>query len=398
MRVLHLASSFPRHPLDHNAPWLLDLLRAQAAAGVSVAVLAPHDRGLPLRERWGDVEVVRFRYAPGPWEKLAYRGGLLAAAASAGGRALVPGLLAAFAAATAREVRRLRPDVVHAHWWLPGGMAAAVALGHRHPLVVTLHGSDVHLASQRAWRPLCRAVLSRALVVLAASDWLAEEATGLLGLPPGRVGVGRMPVARREPGEGAATSPGAPPSPLRLVAVGRLVHEKGFDVLLDALGLLVGTGVDARLEIVGEGPLAASLRERAAHLGERVRWLAPMPRGDLARHMAGAAAVVVPSRREGLGLVALEALAAGCPVVASRVGGLHEIVADGADGALVAPDDPPALAAALRRLPLPPPRGAALARHSPETVASAHVSAYHEAIQRHEHAGPRRAGGRHRWS
>ena len=87
-------------------------------------------------------------------------------------------------------------------------------------------------------------------------------------------------------------------------------------------------------------------------------------------------ALVAPSRREGLGLVALEAFARGRPVVASRVGGLAESVVDGVDGFLVPPDDPKALAAALARLPIDPPAASALLKHSPIEVGRTHLEAY----------------------
>jgi glycosyltransferase involved in cell wall biosynthesis len=87
-------------------------------------------------------------------------------------------------------------------------------------------------------------------------------------------------------------------------------------------------------------------------------------------------ALVAPSRREGLGMVALEAFTRGRPVVASRVGGLAESVEDGVDGYLVPPEDPIALAAAIARLPFGPPKGTATLRHSPIEVGRSHLEAY----------------------
>ncbi|MGH9073668.1 MAG: glycosyltransferase, partial [Acidimicrobiales bacterium] len=253
LRVLHLTSSFPRHEADTVAPFLLDLARVEAGAGMDVHVLAPHDAGLPRREDWDGIGIARYRYAPPAWEGLAYRGGLLGAASKPARAPLVPALLAAFLAAATAEARRLRPDVLHAHWWLPAGLAGAgarVATGT--PLVVTLHGTDVHLAARPGWRLPARAVAVRATALVAASEALAGEAALVLGLPPGRVGVARMPVSAAAHGIGATPLPPWPP--LRLVAVGRLVPEKGLDVLLGAVRRLVAAGQDVRLEVVGGGP------------------------------------------------------------------------------------------------------------------------------------------------
>jgi glycosyltransferase involved in cell wall biosynthesis len=372
VRVLHLTSSFPRSAGDHVAPFLLDLARAQVDGGDEVAVLAPHDAGVPRAERLLGVEVHRFRYATDRAERLAYRGGLLGTTRTAGGLLLLPLLLVSFAAAALRLGRRWRPDMLHAHWWLPAGVCALPAARLlRVPLVVTLHGSDVHLLRRPLVRRLGLAVLRRAAVVAVVSEDLRRAAVDLVGLPAEQVRVLRMPVAR-------VADPVPVPSggPVRLVAAGRLSPEKGFDVLLEAVRRALADGADLRLELVGSGPEQERLAALAARLGDRVQLTPALPREQLWRRIEAAHALVVPSRREGLGLVALEAIARGRPVVASRAGGLPEAVRDGEDGLLVPVADAAALAAALRRVPLPPPRGAALERHAPSAVAQAHASAY----------------------
>jgi colanic acid/amylovoran biosynthesis glycosyltransferase len=181
----------------------------------------------------------------------------------------------------------------------------------------------------------------------------------------------RMPVTRV-----AEVAPPPAGGPTRLVAAGRLSVEKGFDVLLEALAVAVGQGADLQLDLIGSGPEREHLAALAAPLGERVRMIPAQPRELLWQHVDAAQVLVVPSRREGLGLVALEAIARGRPVIASRAGGLVEVVHDGVDGRLVPPEDVAALAAALHELPLEAPKGAALDRHAPQDVAGAHRDAY----------------------
>jgi len=376
VRVLHLTSSFPRSEGDHVAPFLLDLVRAQRCDGLDVAVLAPHDQGAPRSGALHGVGIHRFRYAPARFERLAYRGGLLGRSRTPAGLALLPVFFVAFTVASVRLARRFRPDVLHAHWWLPAGICGLVASRLTGvPLVVTLHGTDVHLLRHGLLRRLGGLVLRHAALVVVVSEDLRRSVVAALGLPVDRVQVLRMPVERVAVLDSAVrTAPSG--GPLRLVAAGRLSDEKGFDVLLEALVLAVAEGLDVQLELVGSGPEHSRLAALAARLDGRVRLIPAQPRAALWERMDAAQALVVPSRREGLGLVALEAIARGRPVIASRVGGLPETVRDGVDGVLIPPEDPRALADALHRLRLETPTGDALARHAPGEVAAAHRGAY----------------------
>jgi glycosyltransferase involved in cell wall biosynthesis/uncharacterized membrane protein YbhN (UPF0104 family) len=376
LRVLHLTSSFPRFEQDPVAPFLLDLARAQIEAGLEVEVLSPHDRGLPVEERLAGIAVRRFRYAPSRLEVLAYRGGILARAR--GPRVLLlPGFVAAFAGAAVTAAGRFRPDVLHAHWWMPAGLAGLFAsrlIGV--PLVITVHGTDLHLARSVGLRMLARAVLRRAAVVGAVSEALQAQVAGVLEASPEYIPVLRMPVTPQGP-----PSPFPPHPPVRVVAAGRLVPEKGFEVLIEAARILAAEGLDLTVEIVGDGPGARRLEALAQEADGRVRLTSSIAPSELGSHIERAHALVAPSLREGMGLVALEALSYGRPVIASRTGGLPEAVADGEDGLLVPPGDAQALARAIRQLPLPPPRGASLKKHLPEEVAKGHARVYQEASQ-----------------
>lgn len=334
-----------------------------------------------VRVRW-------FHYAPAGLERLAYRGGLLAAARSPAAL-LIPPFLAAMTAAVRRATRDFQPDLIHAHWWFPAGFCALPASRRSgRPLVITAHGSDLHLLRFPPLRPLARAVLRHAALVTAVS---ADAARLLTTLDPAlRPTVLPLPVP---PGPPLRPLPVCPP--LRVLAAGRLVPEKGFDVLIDALRVAVGRGLDVQAEILGSGPLRPSLVSQAAPLADRVRILPAVSREELAAHIDAAHVVVVPSRREGLGLVAVEALARGRFVIASRVGGLPEVIDDADDGWLVAPEDPDALAAALlaaadkfgesgesrQNSRTPAPRPVAL-RHSPAKVGQSHRDAYSSVVLR----------------
>jgi glycosyltransferase involved in cell wall biosynthesis len=158
-----------------------------------------------------------------------------------------------------------------------------------------------------------------------------------------------------------------------VLALASLVHRKGLDVLLEALARMQATGGSAVKDtiawIAGEGPERAALESLSERLGlsARVRFLGR--RDDAADLLAACDLLVLPSRREGLGVSALEALAARRPVVASRVGGLAEAVVDGRTGLLVEPEDPSALAQALGRLSGDPALRRSLGEAGPDRLA-----------------------------
>jgi glycosyltransferase involved in cell wall biosynthesis len=130
-----------------------------------------------------------------------------------------------------------------------------------------------------------------------------------------------------------------------VLGVGRLAAQKGFDVLLDAAAHWLDLDPPPLLAIAGDGPLAGELRARAASLGVTAVFLGR--RDDVADLLAGAAVFVLPSRWEGQPLIVQEALRAGAPIVATRVGGIPDLVGDDA-AVLVGPGDAPGLAAAVR--------------------------------------------------
>ena len=228
----------------------------------------------------------------------------------------------------ASAVRRLRvlarsADVVHAHGLRAGSLAALAGV---RPLVVSWHNA----VDGRLGRTLEQLVARRAQITLAASPDLADRARACGGRD-----VRLIPVSAP-----ALVPTGVDPRlgrPL-VLAVGRLHPQKGYDTLLAARH---GFG-DAVVAVAGEGPLAAELAVQAPD----VHWLGR--RDDVADLLAAAAVVVLPSRWEARSLTAQEAMRAGRPLVVTAVGGLPDLVRDGA--LVVAPGDPAALAVAVRGL------------------------------------------------
>ncbi len=249
--------------------------------------------------------------------------------------------------------RASRPQVLLATWLFPdawAGLMASRRLGL--PLVVKLHGSDLHaLRADRDRLPYLRQTLHQAQAVVAVSPSLAQAAMDL-GAPPARVHLVPNGVDQElfRPADRAAARQelGLPAQGPLLLYLGWLVPVKGPEVALKALALVPG----AHLVLVGDGPLRPALQALAHELGlgQRVTWAGAQPHARVARYLAAADALVLPSLSEGEPNAVLEALSAGRPVVASAVGGVPGLVTEGLQGALAPPGDAPALAAALTRV------------------------------------------------
>jgi glycosyltransferase involved in cell wall biosynthesis len=295
VKVVVLTTSYPRHAGDVAGVFVQQTVERLRAAGIDVDVVSPAAfRHYGIAYGHGVLNNLRRR----PWLVLA-----------------LPLFLWSFTRAARRAARGA--DVVHAHW-IPSGLPALLT---GRPVVLQLWGSDAALAARARWafRPIVR----RAAVVVCASRDLAEQAAAL-----GARDVRVIPSPVDIP-----DAVGEPAEPPHLLFVGRLSEEKGVRELAVAAR-------DMRLVVVGDGPL---------------RGLLPQARGFVAHESLGpfyeaAAAVVVPSRREGYGMTAREAMAYGRPVVATTVGGLPDAVENGVTGLLVPPGDTAALRAALQRL------------------------------------------------
>jgi glycogen synthase len=245
-------------------------------------------------------------------------------------------------------------DLLHAHDWMVGDAARAVARSTGLPLVVTVHATE--RGRHQGWLPGAtnrwidareRALAAAAQGLVVCSRAMAEQVATHLGVARAEVVPNGVEVAA--PPTRAAPAPAARAT---VLFVGRLEHEKGLHVLLHAVRRLRSDGRDLRLVVAGDGTQREAVEALVARLRlrSRVALVGFCGPERLAALHAAASVAVVPSLYEPFGMVALEAMALGTPVVASRVGGLAEVVDDGATGLLVPPDDEAALAAALARV------------------------------------------------
>jgi glycosyltransferase involved in cell wall biosynthesis len=359
-RVLVVASTFPASESDESPAFVRDLVVAmqREAPGVAFAVLAPHvgRRTAPYAQH-AEYEEYRFRYAwPAGLQRLTGRGILPALAHEPWLLLLVPFLFLGEGIALRKLVRSWKPDVIHAHWFTPQGVVAAVVSRMTGvPFVLTTHASDVSVwrrvpvlgrAIVRRFLPRAAAItavstqtLARARAFFSDQEWKHLEPRTRI-LPMGVTVPAEDPVAAR-------------PTPDTILFIGRLAAKKGVSVLLEAFASL--ERADVRLVIAGSGPeqdaLARDVRRRG--IEPQVEFTGFVT-GDAKRALiARADVIVVPSVEtsdgdaEGLPVVVLEALAAGKPCIATDASGAGDVITHGANGWLVPQRDASALALAL---------------------------------------------------
>ena len=328
LRILILTHNYPRFPGDPAGAFVARIAEGAAERGHEVEVIAPHAPGLATDEETAGVRLHRFRYAPDRFERVAYTGGLHQGTLRSPLAALAfPGFLLAFSRAVRAAVGRFHPDLIHAHWWFPGGWLAS---GQGVPYLITCHGSDVRLLDRGYLiQAVARRVFRRAAAVTTASEFLARDLIKHLpnGLP--HITVTPMPVDTIGFLNGVRT---AKAQPARVLYAGNLVPSKGVDVLLKAAAELTRRGVGYHLRILGQGPEQSRLEALARELGitAQVTWGSHVPQEQMPAEYGASTVTVLPSRgdAEGLGLTMVEALLAGSAAIGTPAGGIREVVRD----------------------------------------------------------------------
>ncbi len=353
-RVGVLTSSFPSRPGDPAGSFVAEHARYLRGAGCDVEVVAARP-GSP--DAVPGIRVSRLTASGARLFAGAGAPELLTGARHSAARHWRDATGASLAMLAAALRRRRRWDRLIAHWLVPAGIAAALAAGGR-PVRAIAHSGDVHLLRRLGLTSAAAAVFASAGARLSfvseslrssflrdiSSPWLRRRTRAASTVVPMGVDVNRLRAARRE---------AQPARERRYVAyLGRLVEVKGPDIAAGAAG---AWRAPVPLIMAGAGPMAGRLRaQREREAPGRVTLCGELRGWERDRFVAGAAALVIPSRvlpdgrSEGLPVAALEAMAAGVPVIATDVGGL----ADLPTGAVtrVKPDDPSALARAVDRV------------------------------------------------
>jgi len=354
--LLVLTSTFPRRLNDTTPPFVFELC-CHLLPHFDVTVLTPAARGAPETDTLSGVTVRRFHYFWPPSLERLTDGAMLENLGRRPWLLLQAPFLVLFELVAAlRLARAMRPDVIHAHWFVPQGIVAAlVGRMLRIPVVLTAHGGDVYGLRGRLLDTLRKAVASRCEAVTVVSRDMATALPHVTSRRGDRPKVMPMGVdTQRFSGERARNGD----SEQSVLFVGRLARKKGVEYLVRAFPAVLACHPAARLLVVGDGPCRGELETLSSQLrlGDHIRFAGAQPPSTLPRFYQSSRLFVGPSvvarsgDTEAFGLVFVEAMAAGCPVVATAVGGIPEVVIAGRTGLLVEPESPASLAAAINRL------------------------------------------------
>lgn len=349
-KLLVVASTYPRWRGDPE-PSFVHALSRHLTNYFQVTVLCPHAPGVALREDLDGVSVIRYRYAPAALEQLVNGGGIVSNLRHRPWTlALVPSFLLGQWWAMRRELQRHRHHVLHVHWIVPQGLASALLPKRlRPPMLVTSHGGDLFSLRGRVFLAIKRFALSRAQAVSVVSDAMVAPMQALTPrLPPS---VSPMGVDLQHHFVPSSETR----SHNELLFVGRLVEKKGLIHLLDALPEVLAHHPDTTLTVIGDGPEreARQAQVKALGLEAHVRFLGALQQGALPAHYQRATALVAPfvqarnGDQEGLGLVTVEALGCGCPVVTTDVPAVQDAFPAGPPRYLAPQSDAAALASVL---------------------------------------------------
>ncbi|HEX7063027.1 MAG TPA: glycosyltransferase family 4 protein, partial [Woeseiaceae bacterium] len=327
--------------------FVLDLCR-YLSDHADIKVLAPHTAGAEPEEVVEGVRVRRFRYFIEPWQSIAYQGGMAAKIRARPIRVVqLPFFFAALWWSTFRSVREWKPDVIHAHWIIPQGLAACLAVGGRLPILCTSHGGDLQYLKSTFLQRVKAWALRRCRRITVVSRSMLPEVEALAP----RVPVDVIPMGTDLSTQFVPPERSQERDEDEIIFVGRLVETKGIRYLLDAFSVLHQKMPRVKLTIVGDGPSRQDLTEHARRLGivDRITFLGGLPHRDLPALYQRAAAAVFPFVQEGFGLVVVEAMGCGCPVIVSDIPAMQETVVPDVTGIVTPPEDPEALARSIER-------------------------------------------------
>ena len=362
VNVCILTSSFPRSEEDSAGPFVYQLATALAGKGLNIKVLCPHDQGIAFRESRGNLAITRFPYFyPTQYQRLCYGNGILPnLKKSLLARCQLPFFIMAQILYCLKFVNKNRFDIIHAHWSLPQGLTGIICKRiSKIPCIITLHGSDVHGLKYPGLKWLNAKVINWSDACTANSSETARMAQHItmkddivvvpMGVDPRFLSAGLGRNVQR---------PSSRVEDRRILYAGRLIDLKGVDYLIRALPAVLKEYPETRLMVVGSGPMKDALINLSTrlNLSDKVDFIDAVPREKLLEYYLSAGLFVLPSivndkgETEGLGVVLLEAMACGVPVVGSAVGGIPDIIKDEKTGLLARPKEPDSLAEKITRI------------------------------------------------
>lgn len=356
-KILVLASTFPRWENDTEPAFVLELSR-RFCEDCEVTVLVPRTPGSKKQETMAGMRIIRFPYFIQRFEKLAMSGGGILNRLKTNPLyyLMVPIFLAGQIWALVRLLKREKFDLVHAHWLIPQGITAVIALKltmRSIPLLCTSHGGDLFALRGGLLQKIKKWVIDKSQGITVVSSAMKKKVMEM-GIEACKIDVISMGVDLQN-----LFTPKiqAQRSDHELLFVGRLVDGKGVEVLFKAMPRLIDQDKNIILSIAGAGPLESELRKlaREMRISTNVNFLGMVKQAQLPDLYRRATLAVFPFKftkngvQEGFGLVVVEAMGCECPVIAGDLPAIHDSITHEENGLLVPPGKTEALADTILR-------------------------------------------------
>lgn len=350
MKILILTSSFPRFRGDFQGNFIFYQAQGQVEKGNEVHILCPHISGSPLSEEIDGLKVHRFRYFfPYRYQRLSSSTGMYSALRHSFLSVLqLPIFLMSQWLCAWDILHKHEIDLIHSHWFVPSGfVGSSLAYIWRKPHIITSHVLDANLFRKfRFFLPLLSVIAASADLITTNSSYTKRQIEDLVIIkcPLKVIPMGTSHIPRRFQRKGESDH--------TILFVGRLVEWKGVDTLIRAMMNVLKSFPDATLTIVGEGLIFEQLQNLVDvnGLSNSIFFTGRVNDEDLGKLYERSSVFVLPSQTyqglvmEGLGVVLLEAMARGVPVIGSNIGGIPDIITHGENGFLVPEQNPAMLA------------------------------------------------------
>lgn len=358
IKVILLTSSYPSSSGVVNRSFMTDFAESVSKKGIRVFVICPHQPNLSFREEQENITIIRFPY----WftaseQKLGGAGGIVPSMSQSllAVIQLIPFCICQLMV-TLRTIKEENIDLIHSHWVIPQGFVGAlVRFITGIPHVVSIHGTDIHLIhSYRITHPFMNMVARCTNCITTNSSHTNQLLMDVISKK--NINSSIIPMGINLDQFHSVIS-SINKKEITILFVGRLIDWKGVCHLITAMKTVISRFHNAKLKIIGTGPEREQLEKltRSINISSQVQFFHNVERKQLLLHYKDADLFVLPSittngQTEGLGVVLLEAMASGVPVIGSNTGGIPDIITDGVNGLLVPPGDPNALAAAMIRI------------------------------------------------
>ncbi|MGV8108385.1 glycosyltransferase family 4 protein [Methanospirillum sp.] len=351
-KILFLTSSYPAHQEDVHSMFMRDLTLAITIKEYEVIVLCPNQPGLRCYEVQDGIKIFRFPY----WftrtgQLLNKKGGIIPSITQSPLAIFQLFLFSACQLLFAFKIaKNEKIDLIHSHWIIPQGLiGAAISFFTGIPHILSIHGTDIHIIhSYRIAYPWMRVIAKYSDHITSNSQHTYKRIRRILpnkiiNIIPMGIHPEEYSIIQRHNKE------------KKILFVGRLIGWKGVEYLIKAQQIIQNkSSLCVQLNIIGDGPDKEKLIELSQRLKilSHISFLGRITRDSLLHYYSNADVFVLPSiihnnQTEGLGVVLLEAMASGVPVIGSNIGGIPDIIEDGVNGLLVSPGDPQGLADAI---------------------------------------------------